>query len=122
MGTDNCNQCRGATFLWRHTRLKNGNSVREPYPCHCQNGAWRLPGTEHIYAEPGMLGGRPNLDCTRMDVKSAIWYLRNGETPASLSKRRPPTLEAYEEVLRIMDTYPEDVWDEPWLPEGARTP
>jgi uncharacterized protein (DUF433 family) len=69
-----------------------------------------------------MLGGRPNLDCTRMDVKSAIWYLRNGETPASLSKRRPPTLEAYEEVLRIMDTYPEDVWDEPWLPEGARTP
>jgi hypothetical protein len=48
MGTDNCNQCRGATFLWRHTRLKNGNSVREPYPCHCQNGAWRLPGTEHM--------------------------------------------------------------------------
>jgi uncharacterized protein (DUF433 family) len=118
--SETCPLCQGSTFKWLHTRLKNGNSVREAFPCPCQGGLWRIPGTDYLVATPGRCGGCPTIGDTRFTVKAALDYLRAGEGLEYLAEWSHLPVEALREVERLAGQYPAEFWETPWLPEGAR--
>jgi uncharacterized protein (DUF433 family) len=61
----------------------------------------KVPGFEHISVTPGLLGGKPHVEGTRISVEHVLELLSDGATPDDFATGWPEvTPEVVAEVLR----------------------